>query len=146
MLKRLFNIKEMIKFGSVGILNTIIGTAVMFFAYNILNCGYWVSSALNYVIGSIFSFWANKHFTFGSKNGSIGEILRFVVNITICYLLAYGIAEPVVKKAFIALNVELAENIVEQIAMLFGMCFFVVFNFFGQKLFVFKLSDEGSRK
>ncbi|HJA93707.1 MAG TPA: GtrA family protein [Candidatus Eisenbergiella merdipullorum] len=136
--RKLLDIKEILKFGSVGILNTIIGTAVMFFAYNILHCGYWVSSALNYIVGSIFSFWANKHFTFKSSQKSVGEIVRFIINITICYMLAYGIAEPLVRKLGENLKLNLPRNILEQIAMLFGMCFFVVFNFFGQKLFVFK--------
>ena len=53
-------------------------------------------------------------------------------------MLAYGIAEPLVRKLGENLKLNLPRNILEQIAMLFGMCFFVVFNFFGQKLFVFK--------
>ena len=55
---------EIVRFGIVGVLNTLIGTGVMFFAYNALHLGYWISSALNYIVGSIFSYFANKYFTF----------------------------------------------------------------------------------
>ena len=99
MKKTRIDVREMIKFVLVGGMNTLIGTAVMFFAYNALGFGYWVSTALNYIVGSIFSYFANKYFTFKSKRRSVREVLRFAVNILICYLIAYGVAEPLVQKA-----------------------------------------------
>lgn len=132
------DIKEMIKFGFVGGMNTLIGTAVMFFAYNALGLGYWVSSALNYIVGSIFSYFANKYFTFKSKKKSLREVFRFVVNIAVCYLIAYGIAEPLVKRIGNYWEWGFSTSVLEQIAMVMGMCLFVVLNYFGQKLFVFK--------
>ena len=132
------DIKEMIKFGFVGGMNTLIGTAVMFFAYNALGLGYWVSSALNYIVGSIFSYFANKYFTFKSKKKSLREVLRFAVNIAVCYLIAYGIAEPLVKRIGYYWEWGFSTSVLEQIAMVMGMCLFVVLNYFGQKLFVFR--------
>ena len=132
------DIKEMIKFGFVGGMNTLIGTAVMFFAYNALGLGYWVSSALNYIVGSIFSYFATKYFTFKSKKKSLREVFRFVVNIAVCYLIAYGIAEPLVKRIGNYWEWGFSTSVLEQIAMVMGMCLFVVLNYFGQKLFVFK--------
>ena len=132
------NVRQLFKFGLVGILNTVVGTMVMFFAYNVLNMGYWFSSAMNYIVGSILSYFLNKYFTFGSKKRSKREVIRFLVNIALCYLLAYGLAQPIVKKLIVAMDISLKERILEQVAMIFGMCFFVVLNFLGQKLFVFK--------
>ena len=37
------------KFILVGIINTVVGTAVMFIAYNVFHLSYWVSSAANHV-------------------------------------------------------------------------------------------------
>ena len=34
----------------VGVINTLVGTGVMFAAYNLLHLSYWVSSASNYVV------------------------------------------------------------------------------------------------
>lgn len=132
------NVRQLFKFGLVGILNTVVGTMVMFFAFNVLNMGYWFSSAMNYIVGSILSYFLNKYFTFGSKKRSKKEVIRFLVNIALCYLLAYGLAQPIVKKLIVAMDISLKERILEQVAMIFGMCFFVVLNFLGQKLFVFK--------
>lgn len=44
-----------IKFIIVGIINTVVGTSVMFVLYNVFSVGYWMSSAANYIIGSIVS-------------------------------------------------------------------------------------------
>ena len=132
------NVRQLFKFGLVGILNTVVGTMVMFFAFNVLNMGYWFSSAMNYIVGSILSYFLNKYFTFGSEKRSKREVIRFLVNIALCYLLAYGLAQPIVKKLIVAMDISLKERILEQVAMIFGMCFFVVLNFLGQKLFVFK--------
>ena len=134
----IFDIRQFLKFGLVGILNTVIGTAVMFFSYNVLGLGYWLSSALNYIIGSICSYVLNKRFTFESRRKTKREIFRFIINISICYLVAYGVAEPLVRHMILLLRINWDKSLLEQVAMLFGMCLFVILNFMGQKLFVFK--------
>ena len=126
--------RKTIKFIFVGILNTLVGTGVMFFSYNILGLGYWISSALNYIIGSILSYFLNKYFTFKSKRNGIGSILRFVINISLCYFIAYGIAKPVVAHILSGYSYVIRDNI----SMLFGMGLFVVLNYIGQRYIVFK--------
>ena len=81
----------------VGVVNTLFGTAIMFVFYNVFHLSYWLSSASNYVFGSILSYFLNKYFTFQSKGSSGKTIGRFVINITICYLCAYGLAKPLVR-------------------------------------------------
>ena len=126
------------KFILVGLVNTCVGTGVMFAAYNLLHCGYWVSSAANYIIGSIVSYFLNKYFTFNNKRKSSKQILMFIANITVCYLLAYGIAKPFVKWILRGGNVSIQDNI----SMLVGMGLFVVLNYFGQRMVVFKEHEE----
>lgn len=123
-----------IKFLLVGIINTAVGTGVMFFLYNILHTGYWSASAANYIVGSIVSFFFNKFFTFKNNDKSPKVILRFIVNIFVCYLLAYGFARPCVAH----LLINYPRSIQENVAMFVGMCLFVVLNYFGQRFFVFK--------
>ncbi len=122
------------KFILVGIANTIVGTTVMFVAYNVFHLSYWISSASNYVIGSILSYFLNKYFTFQNKKKSWKQIGMFVINITICYLVAYGCAKPIVAYLLKGSTKVLLENI----SMLVGMGAFVVLNYLGQRLFVFK--------
>lgn len=46
-------------------------------------------------MGSVVSFFLNKHFTFRSREKGAGVVLRFALNITVCWLLAYGLAQPI---------------------------------------------------
>ena len=122
------------KFVLVGIVNTLVGTGVMFAVYNLLHLSYWVSSASNYVMGSIVSYFLNKYFTFQNKEKSWKQIGKFVLNITVCYLLAYGMAKPLVSWI---LNGQ-SKSVQDNLSMLCGMGAFVVFNYVGQRLVVFK--------
>ena len=122
------------KFVLVGIANTLVGTTVMFVAYNALHLSYWISSASNYVIGSIVSYFLNKYFTFQNKEKSVKQVVIFIFNITICYLLAYGFAKPIISSVLINQSKPVQDNL----SMLAGMGAFVVFNYLGQRIFVFK--------
>lgn len=137
MLKKLLD-RTFWKFILVGIINTLFGTAVMFLCYNLLHMGYWVSSAANYVLGSILSYFLNKHFTFQNREKGPGVVVRFVINILVCYLLAYGIAKPLVAWALSGMSKSIQENG----AMLVGMCLFVGFNYLGQRFFAFREKTE----
>lgn len=123
-----------IKFVIVGVVNTLVGTGLMFVLYNVFSVNYWISSASNYVVGSIVSYFLNKHFTFQNREKSLRQIVLFVLNITVCYLLAYGCAKPAVSFAFEGAG----EKVQENIAMFVGMVGFVILNYLGQRLVVFK--------
>ena len=118
----------------VGIANTLGGTTVMFVAYNALHLSYWISSASNYVIGSIVSYFLNKYFTFQNKEKSVKQVVIFIFNITICYLLAYGFAKPIISWVLSNQSKPVQDNL----SMLAGMGAFVVLNYLGQRIFVFK--------
>ena len=126
--------KTVIKFLAVGVVNTLVGCGTMFLLYNMAHCSYWVSSAANYVVGGIVSFFLNKYFTFQNKERSWKQLGMFVINITICYLLAYGMAKPVVSRILH----DQSKSVQENLSMLVGMGAFVVFNYVGQRLVVFK--------
>mgnify|MGYP005773611039 FL=1 len=126
--------KKLAKFLVVGVINTLVGTAIMFGLYNLAHCSYWVSSAANYILTSILSFFLNKYFTFESKEKSAAEVLRFAVNIAVCYLLAYGIAKPLCLAALAGASAAVRDNV----SMFVGMCLFTGFNYLGQRFFAFK--------
>ena len=124
----------MIKFAMVGAVNTLFGSALMFGLYNWFGCSYWVSSAANYFFTSILSFFLNKRFTFDNKEKGMGVILRFALNIALCYTLSYAVAKPVAAAIFSGLGKTATENI----SMLVGMSLFVILNYLGQRNFAFK--------
>lgn len=133
MLKKLFD-KTFWKFILVGVANTLFGSGIMFLFYNVFHLDYWLSSASNYFFGSILSYFLNKYYTFKYSERDLKVIIRFVVNILLCYLIAYGIAKPL----FSSLLSEYPVAVRDNVAMLGGMCLFVGLNYIGQRFFTFK--------
>lgn len=129
--------KQVVRFILVGIFNTILGILTMFYFYNFLGWGYWGSSATSYTLGSVISFFLNKHFTFKNKDSYLATGIKFAVNIGLCYFTAYLIAKPLVRYLLLVMGFGFSVSIVEQIAMLVGMVLFTALNFLGQKLLVF---------
>ncbi len=128
--------RKLLKFIIVGVINTLVGMAIMLGLYNWAGCSYWFSSAANYILTSILSYFLNKYFTFQNREKSLGQVIRFILNIAICYLVAYGIAKPLTFAVLAGLGEQLQTNI----AMLVGMCLFTGLNYIGQRMFAFKES------
>ena len=130
------------RFLAVGVVNTLVGYGVMFGLYNLAGlhawgeAGYWISSAANYLVGSVVSFFLNKHFTFRNQEKGAGVVLRFVVNISVCWLLAYGLAQPAMGWLLGGLN--LSQQLQGNLTMLAGSGLFVILNYFGQRFFAFR--------
>ena len=129
---------EVIHFGLVGVINTLMGWVIMAVLYNLVHMNYWLSSGISYFIGSVFSYHANSRVTFKVENKDRGLPWRFAVNIIVCYLIAFSVAQPLMEKILAAQP----KVIVDNVAMFLGMCMFIVMNFFGQKIFVFRKIDH----
>ena len=146
MMKKKLLDSSFIRFLIVGVINTLVGTAVMFGLYNLAGLhkwgqiGYWLSTIGNYTVGSVVSFFLNKHFTFKNKEKGKAVVIRFVINIAVCMTLAYGIAQKCVELALA--GTFLSQQLQGNISMLAGMCLFVVLNYFGQRFFAFRKSKK----
>lgn len=141
--------KTLWKFLLVGVVNTLVGCGIMFLLYNLVpwpageikfgvftvkDIGYWVSSIVNYVVGSVVSFFLNKYFTFQKKEWSWAQAGRFALSVAVCWLIAYGAAKPLVLR----LLAGQPENIQGNAAMLVGMCLYTGLNYITQRFFAFK--------
>ena len=133
LMARLFD-RTFLKFVLVGVVNTLVGAGTMFLLYNLAHCSYWLSSAANYVVGGIVSFFLNKYFTFQNKGWSWGQVGKFIVSVSVCYLLAYGLAKPLT----LHLLAGQSQSIQENVAMLVGMCLYTALNYLGQRFFAFR--------
>ena len=127
-----------LKFVLVGVVNTLVGTAIMFFCFNVLAWSYWISSALNYIVGSIVSYLLNKRYTFQQKGHDWNTLLKFIVNISICYVLAYGLAKPLVAWLLSGVSINVQGNM----ALLVGMILFVGLNYIGQRFWAFSTKKD----
>ena len=123
-----------VRFLLVGVINTLVGCGTMFLLYNWAHCSYWLSSAANYIIGGIVSFFLNKYFTFRKKEWSWKQVLKFAVNVAVCYLLAYGFAKPLTMRALAGQSLWLQEYV----ALFVGMCLYTALNYLGQRFFAFR--------
>ena len=133
---------KILKFIFVGLLNTLLGAAIMFGLYNLAGFGYWSSTAVSYVAASVFSFFMNRSFTFGDKSSPGLPALKFTANLAACYLLAFSLAKPLIASLLGGMNP--AQNAADNISMFAGMAMFTGFNYIGQRYFVFRKSAVSS--
>lgn len=130
--------RRFLRFCLVGAFNTLVGAGIMFGLYNLAGCSYWLSSAANYILTSIISFFLNKHYTFRASGDGWRQALRFAANIAACYVIAYALAKPLVYRLLAGASVSLRDNV----AMLTGMVIFTGLNYLGQRFFAFKQSGN----
>ena len=122
------------KFILVGVINTIVGSIIMFTLFNAFHINYWFSSSCNYIFTSILSFFLNKYFTFSVRSWSVFMVISFILTIGSSYLIAYGISKP----AMNYLLKDSPQNVRENVALFAGMCLFTGINYLGQRIIVFK--------
>ena len=137
-IKKIFLDKSFFIFLIIGIVNTLVGLAITFSCYNLLGFDYWTSSALDYIFASILSYFLNKYYTFRYKETNWKSILKFAVNIIVCYIIAFSLARPCVRWILEHLGFSLSKAFIENVAMLIGTILFTIINYLGQRFFAFK--------
>jgi putative flippase GtrA len=126
------NMGQLIRFGLVGVLNSIIGLGVFSFCFYVLHAGAALSNVIAYAIGLINSYVCNRAWTFKS-NGHIGsEMFMFLVVFAVSYAAQY-VVFIILKSRF---------NVEAFIAFFAGMCVYTGCNFLGNKIFTFKTSTN----
>ena len=122
--------KQLSRFATVGVANTIIDFLIFTICTRILRMNYIVSQALGYSFGIVNSFMFNKKWTFHSSNNRkkiFHEIVQFAI-INLSTLIITLIVINILVKIFI-MNVYEAKIIVTLIAQ--------VTNFLAYKLWIF---------
>ena len=136
-MKKFFD-PSMLRFLLVGVVNTLVGAGIMFLLYNLAGCSYWLSSAANYIVGGVVSYFLNKYYTFKNTERSWKQVLRFALNVAVCWLLAYGIAKPLALRLLAGVDEKLQTNA----AMLAGLCLYTALNYLGQRFFAFRAKED----
>lgn len=121
------------KFLLVGVGNTLLSMVLMFALEGL---GYWPSTAIAYVAGAVMSFFLNRSFTFRSQETMGRSAVKFALNVAVCYLVAYGIAQPVME--LLPQPVFVPAIWWERLTKLVGMGLYTVLNYFGQRFFAFQ--------
>ncbi|MEN3110442.1 GtrA family protein [Uliginosibacterium paludis] len=78
---------QFVRYASVGVFNTIIGYGTIFILMYGCGVGPEASNAAGYGVGMVFSFFANRKYTFSSENSVGLEFLKFLCVFAVAYLL-----------------------------------------------------------
>jgi putative flippase GtrA len=121
-------IKQAIKYGIVGVGNTLLSLCVIWVMMKILGYPDIVSNIAGYAAGILNSFIWNKQWTFRCSDTWLGSAIRFGFVFGICYLLQLGL--------LVYLNSHL--SIDPYYNQVIAMIFYTVINFLMNKYFTFK--------
>ena len=80
-------IRQAVKFGIVGIFNTLLTLVIIWLLTKKAGCSESFSNFVGYLAGLINSFFLNRKWTFGSKRTMFGGAVRFVLVFAVCFLL-----------------------------------------------------------
>jgi putative flippase GtrA len=121
-------IRQSLRFGAVGLLNTAIGLLAIYSVLFFFNTNPAIANAIGYAIGLTISFRLNRIWTF-SDNQSIREVLpSYLMAVAASYLLNLS----VMMLSFYHLNVD------PYLSQFFGIGIYTITMFMACKLFVFK--------
>ena len=121
------------KFLLVGVGNPRLPGVLMFLL------GGWVfgpSPATPCVGGQWSSFFPTRHFTFHSEETFLHSAVKFAINVAVCYVIAYALAQPIA--GWVLGNTGMDPIWQERLTKLGGMALYTILNYFGQRFFAFQ--------
>jgi len=81
---------QFLKFGIVGISNTLITALTIWLLLKVLHCSDYFSNFTGYILGLINSFVWNRKWTFESKTKVSATLFKFIATFAISYLFQLG--------------------------------------------------------
>ena len=124
---------QFIKFGVVGVSNTLITAIVIWVLLKQLNTSDYLANIAGYIVGLINSFIWNRKWTFASKSSLKAQILKFILTFALSYLFQLG-------NLYLLLNYTSIDPFVCQ---LLSIVVYTVINFLMNKYFTFKENSHG---
>lgn len=128
----------------VGVLNFIVCTGIMFLLYNVADVSKHFAPIVNYGLGSIIWYLSCNYLLFPGHKTTSKQLLCFVLDIVVCYLLSYYLIGPYVSRLLLRSHSVTrffsfggTENIRGNCEMSVGSLSYALLNYFGQRYFVF---------
>ena len=87
------------------------------------------------------SFFLNRWFTFHSEEELGRSAVKFAVNVAVCYVLSYALAQPAA--GWVLGRTAIPAIWQERLTKLGGMALYTLLNYFGQRFFAFRRSAKG---
>lgn len=126
-------LKELFKYGIIGVLTTIINVISYYFFVDILKINYIISTILSWLIAVIFAFWGNKYVVFeNNQSKNLWKELNYFI-LTRC---TTGIIDILI----MFLGVELLKSN-DFIIKIISNIIVIILNYILAKVFVFKQKE-----
>lgn len=116
-----------LRFLLVGLSNTFVGLSTIYLASRFGGLNDWLSNALGYVVGFIWSFAINRRWTFKAQGSVSGHLRRYLLVFVVAY--AANLAVLLIARSILG-----SETFASQIC---GMATYTVIAYLGSRHFVF---------
>lgn len=133
----------------VGVLNFSFCTALMFVLYNVFHVSEHIAQIVNYSLGSLIWYLSCRYLIFPGHRSDLRQLLRFLLEVLVCYLLSYYVIAPLVGRVLLQWEQVLnffsfggEAKISGNCEMTVGLIAYAVLNYFGQRYFVFSWRFE----
>lgn len=121
-------IKQFLKFGIVGVSNTLI-SLIIYYTLVYFKCNYIIANAIGFIISVLNAYYWNKHYVFKNKNQSkLKEIIKVYFSYGITFVLSTVLLYEMVDVLHVS----------KYIAPIINLCITVPLNFILNKLWAFK--------
>ena len=118
----------------IGVLNMLVCTGIMYLLYNLMRLESWFCAMVNHALGGVIGYYFNKRYVFRVQRHTPRTLALFVLNLSLCYLLAYGAALPGAAR----LMAHWPQVWQDNLGMGIGAAVFAALNYFGQRYVVFR--------
>ncbi len=142
-LKRFFD-RTLVTYVIVGVLNFIVCSFLMFLLYNRFHVSEHLAPVVNYGLGSVIWLLSCRYLIFRDQKTTMKLLLRFAVEVLVCYVLSYYVIAPLVGRLLLQWEKILSffsfggvAKIEGNCEMTVGMIAYAILNYFGQRYFVF---------
>ncbi len=130
---------ETLSYLIIGLISTAMNWTLTYVFNNTFKLGYWISSSLTFVICTAFSYIMNGKYTFKSTESRKETLPKYILEVAICFGLAYGLGKIVLDWFFSnIITLPLSKEKMDTLkGILAGVCH-IGLNYLGQKFFVFR--------
>lgn len=135
--------KKLILYCILGFVNYVFCTGLMFLLHDQGICSDHTAPLVNYGVGGVIWYFGNVKLVFKQKQ-TPALIVRFILEIIICYVISYYILAPLICKPFI--KKVMAEKDRERIRMAVGSVTYAIVNYFGQRFYVFRDFNQEKKR
>ena len=120
---------QMLRFGFVGVSNTLITLGLIFLLMNILGLDYRIANGIGYLAGLINSFIWNRNWTFRAEGNWFEHFLKFVLAFGFCYILQFFLLIILIEKLLLD----------KEVSTLLAMVLYTFVNYILNKFWTFRM-------